>query len=374
MYGRYLLQFYGVFLAALVVTIFRFSNWIFLSIGRSNQSSPSHVAAIGFASALVFPAPGSGVIFATIAYEESLVPQGVADPQKYLSANRGYTEVSDVIDILRAARSGGRVLAFQFENTAYYFRREGVVSVGDFFGPGRYADLKSAIASNALGGYLRNFNIVAVVRRSVGNQVLKPRELELFHRELGNAGFVDYSNPHPDGAEEFVRSDVLKSAEMAGYAPAYPHVGSAGNVESTVPVPQGVVDYPNGVLVDSASLASTRGIYTGDHWMSADVHFCTHADRGARSIQLVVYVPAFAPWTTSPGEIESLDRAGKIIATTALKPGQQTVVLPVAKGAVTPDGVATVTLHLTGARVPKDLGLNGDTRNLSAILISASTI
>ena len=374
MYGRYLLQFYGVFLAALVVTIFRFSNWIFLSIGRSNQSSPSHVAAIGFASALVFPAPGSGVIFATIAYEESLVPQGVADPQKYLSANRGYTEVSDVIDILRAARSGGRVLAFQFENTAYYFRREGVVSVGDFFGPGRYADLKSAIASNALGGYLRNFNIVAVVRRSVGNQVLKPRELELFHRELGNAGFVDYSNPHPDGAEEFVRSDVLKSAEMAGYAPAYPHVGSAGNVESTVPVPQGVVDYPNGVLVDSASLASTRGIYTGDHWMSADVRFCTHADRGARSIQLVVYVPAFAPWTTSPGEIESLDRAGKIIATTALKPGQQTVVLPVAKGAVTPDGVATVTLHLTGARVPKDLGLNGDTRNLSAILISASTI
>lgn len=135
---------------------------------------------------------------------------------------------------------------------------------------------------------------------------------------------------------------------------------------------QGALAYPDGLLVDPASLAAMHGIYAGDNWMSTDVRFRMHAEQAARTVRLVVYVPEFAPWTSSPGEIESLDPAGKTLATRALKPGRQTVDLPIPKGAISSDGIATVRLHLTGGRVPKDLGLNGDIRKIAAMLVSAS--
>jgi hypothetical protein len=158
----------------------------------------------------------------TLASTDS-IRDDVEHPTAYLSvAKPGYVEVADVIEILRSGKSDGRVLALGHESTAFYFRRSGIVSVGDWFGPGRYADLRAAVDSNSLDRYLARLHIAAVVERDTSRhpgrkQILNATEQRSFESQLNSARFVDRSRPVPDGTKEFIRRDVLRRARMSGF-------------------------------------------------------------------------------------------------------------------------------------------------------------
>jgi hypothetical protein len=108
--------------------------------------------------------------------------------------------------------------------------------------------------------------------------------------------------------------------------------------------------------------------------MGPDVRFRTYSDADARSVRLQIYIPEFKPWSTAPGEVDTIDAGGKTLGKKVLKTGLQTVVLPIAKTALSASGEAAVHLRLTDAHVPKDFGLNADPRNISAMLVSVTTI
>jgi hypothetical protein len=223
MYSRYLLQFYGVYLAAIVVTFFRLASWLLVIRGRVRRPLTSRALAVCSVLALAVPSPESVTyVRSTLASTDS-IRDDVEHPTAYLSvAKPGYVEVADVIEILRSGKSDGRVLALGHESTAFYFRRSGIVSVGDWFGPGRYADLRAAVDSNSLDRYLARLHIAAVVERDTSRhpgrkQILNATEQRSFESQLNSALFVDRSRPVPDGTKEFVRRDVLRRAQMSGF-------------------------------------------------------------------------------------------------------------------------------------------------------------
>jgi hypothetical protein len=75
----------------------------------------------------------------------------------------GYKETQRVIaSPTFAHRPAPRVLLIRVE-TEYYFRRVGIETVGDWFGPGRYADFQAALENDRLSDYLRHFHIGAII-------------------------------------------------------------------------------------------------------------------------------------------------------------------------------------------------------------------
>jgi len=75
----------------------------------------------------------------------------------------GYLETERVLGSRRFSHQPTpRVLLLRVE-TEYYFRLAGVETVGDWFGPGRFADLQAALDNDRLADYIRHFNIAAVI-------------------------------------------------------------------------------------------------------------------------------------------------------------------------------------------------------------------
>jgi hypothetical protein len=117
----------------------------------------------------------------------------------------GYFAAQSTINDLYASRTQSkRVLALGFENLSFYFRKRNVASVGDWFGPGRYADLVTAIDNSELASYLSRFDIGAVLinlndKRMSDEQyqgLIKQLELNHFTRQTSpEAGTAIYVGP-----------------------------------------------------------------------------------------------------------------------------------------------------------------------------------
>lgn len=56
-----------------------------------------------------------------------------------------------------------KVMVLGFENLAYYFRRNRLISFGDWFGIGRHSDLMDSVNKGDLSSYLDRFNVGAVL-------------------------------------------------------------------------------------------------------------------------------------------------------------------------------------------------------------------
>jgi hypothetical protein len=90
--------------------------------------------------------------------------EGYADTNEFLTRMfGGYAQVREVVDSpYFTRRPGQRVLLVRAE-VEYYFRTEGIDTIGDWFGPGRYTDLIAAMENDRLGDYVRHWNIDAVI-------------------------------------------------------------------------------------------------------------------------------------------------------------------------------------------------------------------
>lgn len=103
----------------------------------------------------------------------------------------GYVSTQTIINSMYA--NGGqhqRVLAVGFENLSFYFRERNIVSMGDWFGPGRYSDLMAVVDKSELAAYLSRFEIGAVLVNLAANPMSEDqyqsfiKQLELSHFKL----------------------------------------------------------------------------------------------------------------------------------------------------------------------------------------------
>jgi len=97
-----------------------------------------------------------------------------------------------------------------------------------------------------------------------------------------------------------------------------------------------------------------------------------NVDANATTLRLDVYVPTQKPWASDPGTISILGKNEAPVGRAQLKAGAQAIQLPLPPRNAR-DGRLQIRLVFSGAKVPKDFGVNADIRNLSAIVSRIST-
>lgn len=76
----------------------------------------------------------------------------------------GYASTQYIVNSLQSnGNQDEKVLLVGFENLNYYFRRNHIVSFGDWFGPGRHRELLWSVDFNELTSYLARFDVRAVL-------------------------------------------------------------------------------------------------------------------------------------------------------------------------------------------------------------------
>lgn len=123
----------------------------------------------------------------------------------------GYPEFQIIVDRLRAAHlTRPRVYVFgDYESPlAYYFKLDGITKIGDWFGPGRYADLGAAVRADDAVRHLAALGIDAVlIRRDFrpAADMLVPLE-----RQLRAAGYSQAATPDKN-EDVFFRPGLARS-------------------------------------------------------------------------------------------------------------------------------------------------------------------
>jgi hypothetical protein len=112
--------------------------------------------------------------------------------------------------LLSKQKSNTKVLVFpEMIGPAFYLRKAKIISVGDYFGPARYADLARDILSGNCLPYLARFDISAII--------LQPRWWWSFYDEfrpqLKGNGFREYRCPG-DNVAIFLRNDINPSSQL----------------------------------------------------------------------------------------------------------------------------------------------------------------
>ena len=159
-----------------------------------------------------------------------------------------------------------------------------------------------------------------------------------------------------------------------------PGSGTSTTTASTATAPSVAVTtpgyvYPAGMITDAASLAKIRNVYpavSGEGsccWIGPNAVFRVSATPAARSMRLLIYVPAIGPLRATPPTLSAIGPNGKAMASMRLRLGEQTVRLPLAIGSFA-GGSTEIHLHSNESFIPKDFNLNGDTRRLTVILES----
>jgi hypothetical protein len=149
--------------------------------------------------------------------------------------------------------------------------------------------------------------------------------------------------------------------------------GSAQNASATAGQPD---IYPAGIVAarDANGKNTSVGVYPVSSaeaqsccWLAPEASFRVLANNDVRELRLTVYEPKIGRLATSSQQVSLLDANGRVFATRPVASGLQTVTLPVPRDVVG-SGVVAVRLRMAVSVVPKDAGVNGDTRDLSLIL------
>ncbi len=135
---------------------------------------------------LAYPSPTSEYFKNNLRSNYLDLPKRLTSKEAFLAARLpGYVSTQSIINALDAnGMKRKRVLVLHFENLSYYFRERNIESIGDWFGPGRFADLVTAADSSDLGAYLDRFNIGAVLINLAGINWMTDVQYKNFLRQL----------------------------------------------------------------------------------------------------------------------------------------------------------------------------------------------
>jgi hypothetical protein len=136
--------------------------------------------------------------------------------QKYLKEHLiGYLASQAVIEAFASnQKNDSRVLTLPpVEQLAFYFRKAKIISVGDYFGPARYADLYKESNRGKLSAYLTRLDISAVVVRPRIEVLWWLLFYAKFQAQLKEYGFREYRCLE-DNVAIFLRSDINPGRQL----------------------------------------------------------------------------------------------------------------------------------------------------------------
>jgi hypothetical protein len=115
---------------------------------------------------MLFPSPKARIFYEELVQSNYLeLATRFRSYRQYLRQNLfGYASTQHIIANLQSNHNQDeKVILVGFENLTYYFRKNRIVSFGDWFGIGRHSDLIDSINNGDLSSYLAKFNVGAVL-------------------------------------------------------------------------------------------------------------------------------------------------------------------------------------------------------------------
>lgn len=210
-FGRYIVHFYAVYVVLLSSMLLAGLVWLFARVrALRDVRTPAVTASVALLLVLALPSPLSGTAYDGYLPKFIGLSANVEHPTEYLAGLEGYAQAQDVSSLLLAAHRRGNVLGIGFENLAYFFRQRGVVSIGDWFGPARYSDLRKAIDAGQVRGYLRRFDVLAVIIPAKARGLTEEEQGKLLV-QLVQEGYREEA-PAEGRVREFVRIDIVRDA------------------------------------------------------------------------------------------------------------------------------------------------------------------
>ena len=126
----------------------------------------------------------------------------------FLSKNlRGYASINTIVDLVQSNDNKDfqnyRVLVIRFENLAFYFRKKGLISIGDWVGSGRFKDIVDSVKKGNLESYITNLNISYILINKKEALYSNEEALRLFDKnsyasfieQIEQAGFIEVDSP-----------------------------------------------------------------------------------------------------------------------------------------------------------------------------------
>ncbi len=213
--GRYSLHWYPVFAAWAGVLITNCYIWLEERCWSSRVRTGAWISTAVVCCLLIVPIPtAQSLLFYGSYYSGAIADARSPSKKTYLAQHvRGYLESKAVIETLQNnGQRRSRVLVFGKETPAFYFRREHIKSVGDYFGPGSLKELIAEIQRGDCRPYLARLHISAIIidpRFGTRWPALYTRfrlELELDH-------FVEYRCGN-DAVPVFLKRDMVPSQRL----------------------------------------------------------------------------------------------------------------------------------------------------------------
>ena len=166
-FARYFLHLFPLYLVYIGV-------WLNILVRASgidrNTSRPRHAGnvliAICLSLAALFPNPRSRIYYKQLVQTDYLqLASRYRSYRDFLRQNLdGYASTQHIIASLQSNhKQEEKVILLGFENLGYYYRKNRIVSFGDWVGIGRNSDLVDSINSGDLSSYLSKFNVGAVL-------------------------------------------------------------------------------------------------------------------------------------------------------------------------------------------------------------------
>jgi len=164
--GRHAIHWYPVLVAWIGVVI----AMICLHADRlwgSRLAKWTRIATAAFICVLIMPTPTRGSIefFQKYYAQTSMFARFHGERKRYLEKRvPGYGAVEAVIETLKSEHQEQTHVLALMVNDHFYFREANIISVGDYFGPARYADLFQELShGGSCQSYLTRLDVSAVI-------------------------------------------------------------------------------------------------------------------------------------------------------------------------------------------------------------------
>jgi hypothetical protein len=165
--ARYFLHLFPLYLVYIGVWL---NSLPFVSRSIQNNSKVRFGATLLVTASLpiimIFPSPTAKIFYEELVQTNYLeLAVRFRSYRQYLRQNlSGYASTQYIIARFQSNDlQNEKVMLVGFENLTYYFRKNHIISFGDWFGIGRHADLVNSINSGDLSSYLTRFNVGAVL-------------------------------------------------------------------------------------------------------------------------------------------------------------------------------------------------------------------
>jgi hypothetical protein len=211
-FNRYSMPFFALFIILIMMTSWLSSRWLSKALFKL-ESWQLQLSSILVILLMALPPPVAFNEYHDLDYQYQMLGTALKFPQFYLGGLAGYQVASNLADFVASSGSSENVLDVDFQDLQYFFRRKGVVAIGDWWGPGRYSDLQSAINDDRVADYLEHLSVGAIMFgrdiKFLGDSVTR------FAAEIKKAGFLEVSNPEAD-SRVFIRPQLISEAKAHG--------------------------------------------------------------------------------------------------------------------------------------------------------------